>query len=115
MSRRVLTILEPDNYPEDVVARAVVLCRATDSELHLLLCDPTTSFLTEVFAISTEVQQLASDIEEGQQRVLEKFAEQARHEGIKVTAATTHKRPVADAIIATAITTDPAYVVKGTH
>lgn len=115
MSRKVLTILEPENYPEDVVDRAVMLSRATGSDLELLLCDPTTSFLTEVFAVSTEVQQLANDIEESQQAVLEKFAAQARSDGIEVTTSTTHRRPVADAIIARAITTDPAYVVKGTH
>lgn len=115
MRRKVLTILEPENYPEDVVARAVMLATATESDLELMLCDPTTSFLTEVFAVSTEVQQLADDIEEAQQGVLKKFAEMARSEGIEVTSSTTHRRPVADAIVARAITTDPAFVVKGTH
>lgn len=115
MSRKVLTILEPENYPEEVVARAVILARASKSDLELLLCDPTTSFLTEVFAVSTEVQQLADDIVEAQQGVLEKFAGQAQAEGIDVTTSTTHRRPVADAIIAKAITTDPVYVIKGTH
>jgi universal stress protein E len=107
MSRKVLTILEPENYPEDVVARAVMLARATDTDLELLLCDPTTSFLTEIFAVSTEVRQLADEIVEAQQGVLERFAAQARTADVKVTTSTTHKRPVADAIIARAITTDP--------
>jgi universal stress protein E len=115
MSRKVLTILEPENYPEDVVARAIMLSKTTDADLEFLLCDPTTSFITEIFAVSTEVQQLANDLEAAQQGVLEKFASQAREAGINVTAATTHKRPVADAIIAKAITSDPTYVVKGTH
>ena len=115
MSRKVLTILEPENYPEDVVARAIMLSKTTDSDLELLLCDPTTSFITEVFAVSTEVQALANDIEEAQQGVLEKYANQARQSGVTVTTATTHKRPVADAIVARAITSDPCYVVKGTH
>ena len=115
MSRKVLTILEPENYPEQVVARAVMLAKANSAELELLLCDPTTSFLTEVFAVSTEVQQLADDILDAQRGVLEKFAASARAEGVEVTASTTHRRPVVDAILARTLTVEPAYVVKGTH
>jgi universal stress protein E len=115
MSRKVLTILEPENYPEEVVARAIMLSKANDAELELLLCDPTTSFLTEVFAVSTEVQQLANNIKEAQRGVLDKFATTAHAEGIEVTASISHRRPVVDAILARALTTEPIYVVKGTH
>jgi universal stress protein E len=61
------------------------------------------------------VKQLADDIEEAQQGVLEKFAGQARTEGVNVSTTTTHRRPVADAIIARAFTSEPVYVIKGTH
>jgi universal stress protein E len=115
MSETVLTIIELDNYPEKVVARASWLAKLMNCDLELLLCDPTTSFLSEVFIISSEVRDLAEDIEEAQRKALLDLAETARSSGLMVTAHTSHERPAADAIISRAMELDPMFVVKGTH
>jgi len=115
MSRKVLTIIELDNYPEDVVARATWIAKLTNCDLELLMCDPTTSFLSESFIVSNEVRQLADDIHAAQEKELMRLAQLAAAEGVKVTSATNHGRPVADVIIARAVEVEPEYVVKGTH
>ncbi len=115
MSRTVLTIIELGNYPEEVVARAAWLARLTDNDLELLLCDPTTSFLSEAFIVSNEVRELARNIEEAQAMSLQQLAQKVEALGVAVTASTSRERPLADAIIAKATDLDPQFVVKGTH
>ena len=115
MSETVLTIIELDNYPEEVVARATWLARLMNCDLELLLCDPTTSFLSEIFIISSEVRDLAEDIEEAQTKALLDLAKSAESSGLRVTTHTSHERPVADAVISRAMELDPMFVVKGTH
>ena len=115
MSETVLTIIELDNYPEDVVARATWLARLMNCDLELLLCDPTTSFLSEMFIISSEVRDLAEDIEDAQKKALLELAKIGEAAGLEVTTHTSHERPVADAVISRAMDVDPMFVVKGTH
>ena len=115
MSETVLTIIELDNYPEEVVARAAWLARLMACDLELLLCDPTTSFLSEVFIISSEVRDLAKDIEEAQKTALRDLAKTAESSGLKVITHISHERPVADGIISRAMDLEPMFVVKGTH
>ena len=115
MSETVLTIIELDNYPEEVVARATWLAKLMNCELELLLCDPTTNFLSEVFIISSEVRDLAEDIEKAQKKALQELAGKAEAAGVAVTTHTSHERPVADVIIARAMELDPMFVMKGTH
>ena len=115
MSETVLTIIELDNYPEDVVARASWLATLMNCDIELLLCDPTTSFLSEIFIISSEVRDLAEEIEDAQERALLNLAKIPEASGLKVTTHTSHERPVADAVISRAMDDDPMFVVKGTH
>jgi universal stress protein E len=115
MSRKIMTVIELDNYPEDVVARATWLAKLTNSDLELLLCDPTASYLSETFIISNEVRQLASDIHAAQEEALQELAQVGEAEGIVVTTVTNHERPVADVIVARAHEIDPVYVIKGTR
>lgn len=115
MSRKIMTVIELDNYPEDVVARATWLAKLSNSDLELLLCDPTASYLSETFIISNRVRQLASDIHAAQDEALQELAQVAEAEGIVVTTVTSHERPVADVIVARAHETDPLYVIKGTR
>ena len=84
-------------------------------DLELLLCDPTTSFLSEVFIISSEIRDLAQDIEDAQDKALLDLAKIAEAAGVAVTTGTSHERPVADAVISRAMEVDPMFVVKGTH
>jgi universal stress protein E len=115
MSHKVLTVIELDNYPEDVVVRATMLAKLSNSDLELLLCDPTASYLSETFIVSNEVRQLVTDIHAAQEEALRELAQLAEAEGIVVTTTTSHERPVADVIIARAIEIEPVYVVKGTR
>jgi universal stress protein E len=115
MSETVLTIIELDNYPEEVVARASWLAGLMNCDIELLLCDPTTSFLSEIFIISSEVRDLAEDLEDAQEKALLDLAKIAEASGLTVTTRTSHERPVADAVISRAMDVDPMFVVKGTH
>ncbi len=115
MSASVLAIVEMDNYPKRVVARAAWLAGLYDCELELLLSDPTASFLKDSFIVSTEVRDIADDIHQAQDRVLAEYADSARSEGIAVKTAISHERPVADAIVARALELEPRFVVKGTR
>ena len=115
MSRKVLTVIELDNYPDDVVARATWLAKLLNCDLELLLCDPTASYLSETFIVSNEVRELASDIHAAQEEALQALARSPESRGIVVTTTTSHEHPVADVIVARANELEPAYVVKGTR
>lgn len=115
MSASVLAIVEMDNYPDKVVARATWLAGLYDCELELLFSDPTASFLKDSFIVSTEVRDLAEDIHEAQDQVLADYADTAKAGGITVRTAVSHERPVADAIVARAMELEPRFVVKGTR
>ena len=115
MSASVLAIVEMDNYPHQVVARASWLAGLYDCELELLLSDPTASFLKDSFIVSTEVRDLAEDVREAQDRILADYAGTAKAQGIAVRTAVSQDRPVADAIVARALELEPRFVVKGTR
>ena len=115
MSDTILTIIELENYPENVVERAAWLAKLTNSNLELLLCDPTASYLREEFIVSTEVRDLVTDIDQAEQDILARLAKVPREHGIEVTTAISHDRPVEDVIINRAMEISPRFVVKGTH
>jgi len=115
MSKTVLTIVELENYPEEVVARAAWLAGLMKCDVELMLCDPTMSYMSEALIFSSVVQQLAADIEKAEKQSLLDLAAIAASGGIKVTTRTSHERPVADAIVERALECEPEFVVKGTH
>ena len=94
MSATVLTIVEVDNYPETVVERGAWLAKLYDCDLELLLADPTASFIKDSFIVSTEVQDLAEDVHDAQERMLAELAKDAEAQGTRVTRSVTHDRPV---------------------
>ncbi len=115
MSDTILTVIEFDNYPDEVVNRAVWLAGLYDADIELLLSDPTASYLRESFIVSSEVKAIADDVHKAQEKLLDDYAETARARGFTVTTAVSHERPVADAIIMHADKLAPRMVVKGTH
>ena len=115
MSDTILTIIELENYPEEVVNRAAWLAKLTKSRLELLLCDPTASYLREEFIVSNEVRDLVSDMDQAEEEALAKLAEGPRAQGIEVATEVSHDRPVEDVIINHASDLNPRFVVKGTH
>lgn len=115
MSDTILTIIELENYPEQVVERAAWLAKLTDSGLELLLCDPTASYLREEFIVSSEVRDIVANVDQAEQETLARLAEVPKAQGIDVVTAISHDRPIEDVIIGRAAELDPRYVVKGTH
>ena len=115
MSDTILTIIELENYPEQVVERATWLAKLTNSELELLLCDPTSSYVREEFIVSSEVRDLVNELYEAEGDALARLAELPRAQGIKVATDISHDRPIEDVIINRASDIDPRFVVKGTH
>lgn len=115
MSDKILTIIELDNYPEHVVERATWLAVQTNADIELLLCDPTASYLREVFTVSNEVRELVREIDSVEQAALEDLAKAPRSRGLEVETIVSHERPIHDVVINRALEIGPKFVVKGTH
>lgn len=115
MNRTVLCVVELDNYPEQVVARAAWLAKLHECDLELVLSDPTVNYLGESFVYFTEMQMLADSIKNEQDAILQKLAGSAEELGVAVGTSVSHDRPEADMIIAKADECDAYVVIKGTH
>lgn len=116
MSDTVLAVIELENYPDIVAARAAWLARLYDCRLHLLLSDPSTSLLRDSYIVSNEAREIAGSIELAQREVLDELRNSVAAAGdIDVVTTVTHDRPAADAICAMALDLEPRFVVKGTQ
>lgn len=115
MSRTVLCVIEFDNYPELVVARAAWLAKQHNSELELLVSDPVPPLLGETYNFLLESQMIIDSIRNAQEEELDALAESAEADGIVVSKTTSKARSVADMVRARAAKTNPVFVVKGTH
>jgi universal stress protein E len=112
---RILVVIEPENHPQDVAARASWLAQLTGSDLHLILCDPDAGSLTRGIFISNETRDLARQIRTAQKEMIDDIASVARERGVNVTTGILDERPAADAIVQLALEMEPRYVVKGTE
>ncbi len=115
MSRNILCVVEFDNYPEQVVARATWLAKLTGDNLHLLVSDPTTDFLGESYVYLLESQNIADSIREFQEKALASLLAKVQASGVRVEANRSTNKHVADVIRREAAARQPAFVVKGTH
>ena len=115
MSRNILCVVDFDNYPEQVVERAIWLARPRNCNVHLLVSDPITDLLGESYVYLLESQHIADSIRESQDEALEKLVATVKAAGLRVEANRATDRRVADAIRREAAARQPAYVVKGTH
>ena len=115
MSDTVLAIIELDNFPQQVAARATWLAGNYGYDLTLVLSDPTVAVLGSAYIVSSAAQNIEDRIRATQQQVLDELAEAASAEGIKTTTEILEERPAAGAIVALIEKIDPRYVVKGTH
>ena len=64
MSRNILCVVEFDNYPEQVVDRAIWLAGARGCDLHLLVSDPMTHLLGETYIYMLESTRIATSMHE---------------------------------------------------
>jgi universal stress protein E len=114
MSEIVLAVIETDRHPESVAARAAWIASSFGYDLELMLSDPTIGVLRDSFIVSNEAQQIADNIREAQQKIVDELAQSVAGTGITVSTSVVDERPASDAIIARALEINPAYVVKGT-
>lgn len=115
MANPILCVVELDNNPEIVVARAAWLARLFDCELELVLSEPTTNYLGESVAYVLEMQTLADSIRNEQDAMLDQLAASAEEQGVTVRARVSTDRPEANAIVSIADSCDAYFIVKGTH
>lgn len=115
MSQTVLCVVEFDNYPEQVVARATWLAKARDCELQLLVSDPVTEILADSYAYLIESQLIANSIRASQDEAVDRLAQAAEDAGVKVSVTTSRERRVAHMICDAAEACAPQFVFKGTH
>ncbi|MBT8090372.1 MAG: universal stress protein [Gammaproteobacteria bacterium] len=115
MSRTVLCVIEFDNYPKVVVARAAWLAKRNNCELELLVSDPVPRMLSETYTFLLEAEMIADSIRSAQDERMEALVESAEAAGVVVHQTTSKARSVVDMVRARAARIDPLFVVKGTH
>jgi universal stress protein E len=115
MKNTILCVVELDNNPDEVVARATWLAQLFDCELELVLSEPTTNYLGETFVYFAEMQMLADSIRNEQDAILDRLASAAKEAGITVRTSVSIERPEASMIVDKADSCDAYFVVKGTH
>jgi universal stress protein E len=112
-SRIILTIIEPENHPQEVVRRATWLAGLYDCDIELLLCDPDIGPLGESFFLSNEAATIKERIRAAQNEILDELATTARDAGVSVNTVILEERPIAEGILHRATEIQPLYVVKG--
>lgn len=120
-SRTILTIVEPENHPQEVVRRATWLAGLYDCDIELLLCDPDIGPLGVPFLLSNEAADIlsneAAEIDErirtAQNEILDELATIANDAGVRVDTAILQERPIAEEVLNRAAETQPLFVVKG--
>ena len=115
MKRNVLCVVELDNYPEDVVARAAWLAKLYDCDLELVLSDPIMNHLGENFIYFADLQLLTDSVRNDQEAILQGLATSAEDLGVTVRTSTSTDRPEAYMIASKAEDCNALFVVKGTH
>lgn len=110
----VLAIIEPAIHPREVAGRAAGIAKRNDCPVHLLLCDPDAGSLARRFIVSTEAKQIAADIRQAQESILEELAAPLRASGLRVETSILGGRPVADGVLQHALEIEPRVLVKGT-
>ena len=115
MSDTILAIIELDNFPQQVAARATWLASNYGCDLTLVLSDPTVAVLGSGYIVSSAAQDIEDRITATQQQLLDEYADAAKSAGVAATTEILEERPAAGAIVALVEKTAPKLVVKGTH
>jgi len=115
MKKTILCVVELDNSPDEVVARATWLAKLFDCDLELVLSEPTTNYLGESFVYFMEMQMLADSIKNEQDAIIQRLASSAEEAGISVRTSVSTERPETDMIVAKAESCEAYFVIKGTN
>ena len=112
-SSKILTIVEPDSHPQEVVRRATWLAGLYDCDIELLLCDPNIGPLGESLFLSNEAAEIKERIRAAQNEILDELASIAKDAGVGVDTSILEERPIADGILDRTLELRPRFVVKG--
>jgi len=115
MSNTILAVIEPDNYPEEVVNRATWLAKRVDADLRLLMWSDTTGAFVRHIVVLDEAEELAEELRAGELRLLEALRDTASEQGLNVTTTYRNERSLLDAIMSEIESLNPSYVLKGTN
>lgn len=110
----VLAVVEPAIHPQEVVERAAWIARLTGSRLRLLLSDAEVHSLARPFIVSSAAKEIANNIREAQEAIIDDLAAPVRTGGLAVETEILAERPVADGVLQRALETEPLMIVKGT-
>ena len=86
-AKTILTIIEPENHPQEVVRRASWLAGLYDCSIELLLCDPEIGPIGETFFFSNEAADIKERIRAAQNQILDELAKIGRDAGVEVETA----------------------------
>lgn len=116
MNRNILCVVEFDNYPDEVVARATWLAKLHGIDLHLLVSDPSTDFLGNTYVyLLDDFRPIADSIKEYQEEALGRLVDDIESAGVSAEVSRSSDKHVADLIRREADARQPMYVLKGTH
>ncbi len=115
MSDTILAVIELDNFPKQVAARAAWLASNYGYDLTLVLSDPTLAVLGDKFVVSNEARDVSEQIKDAQSQILDDLSKEALANGVSVATKVLDDRPAGDALIALAEELQPKLVIKGTH
>lgn len=115
MSHTILCVVELDNYPEIVVARAAWLAKRHDCEMRMLVSEPWSSALGAAYVEFLETELIEESIRASREEAQDALLKIVEEAGVDVSVEVSTERSVADAIIEVAFKCKPMFVVKGTH
>lgn len=115
MRRTVLSVVEFDNYPEIVVARAAWLAKMYDCDLRLLISEPWSNALGAAYVTFLRTELIEESIRASQEDAIASLKKIADDAGVNVNTEVSTERSVADAVLEEAFRLKPRFVVKGTH
>jgi universal stress protein E len=111
----ILVVVEPDNHPEIVAARAAWIAGLRGCDLTLLWCDSDIGPLDSAFLVSNEARDIADQIGFAQHQMVEEIADSIRSEQLAVCTSVVNDRPIGEAILQLVQEQKPEFVVKGTQ
>ena len=115
MSDIVLAIIELDTFPNDVARRAAWIAKRYGYDLELMFSDPTLGVLRDSYLVSSQAQQIAENIREAQEKILQDLADSIAASGLTIATSVSHEKPAADAIVARAIEIEPKFEIGRAH
>jgi universal stress protein E len=114
-TRSILVIVDPDHLSSPAVSKAMILARAFDAAVELLLCDVTPEYSADTYPDAESVAALTAPIEAKHTVALDGIATSLRAANITVTTRVEFGKPLHAVILGRVDAAGPDLVVKDTH